>query len=416
MARISRSRVDEVGPDATTRDSHATFSESVWRRTWPWKDHPMTVRKRVAKTGESRLFIEIRYKTADGRKRRFRRDAQLQTRSGAQAEERRLIAELERSGSIEQVALPEVTEPPLAGPTFLEAVRHFRATKVHLLKPSTRITYNERIERVLLPRFGEMELGDITGVVLATLDGELTRKELTPSTRRNVHIVLRSIIRAAVEGGLIEAMPRFPRLPRVGRKAIHPMHRDDLNAILAVASVRARLAFALAAFAGLRAGEVRGLKWSDVDLKGNTITVRCSVTRGESAAPKSGDHRVIPIAEPLRELLLETLPTRKSPWALVALTAKGKAWGEYGLNQVFQRAQKRAGRQGCSFHDLRHFFVTELFRRGASAPAVQKLAGHADLATTQRYADMVASDLRATIALFGGNSGATVNREVVGAS
>jgi integrase len=376
----------------------------------------MTVRKRVAKTGESRLFIEIRYTTVEGRKKRFRRDAQLQTRSGAQAEERRLLAELERSGSLDQVIAPEVEEPPLAGPTFLEAVRHFRATKVHLLKPSTRITYNERIEKVLLPRFGETELREITGVVLATLDGELTREELTPSTRRNVHIVLRSVVRSAVEGGLLEAMPRFPRLPRVGRKAIHPMHRDDLDAILAVASAQARLAFALAAFAGLRAGEVRGLKWSDVDLKGNTVTVRCSVTRGESAAPKSGDHRVIPIAEPLRELLLEALPTRKTPWALVALTAKGKAWGEYGLNQVFQRAQKRAGRQGCSFHDLRHFFVTELFRRGAPAPSVQKLAGHADLATTQRYADMVASDLRATIALFGGNSGATVNREVIDAS
>jgi site-specific recombinase XerD len=52
-------------------------------------------------------------------------------------------------------------------------------------------------------------------------------------------------------------------------------------------------------------------------------------------------------------------------------------------------------------HDLRHFFVTELFRQGVSAPVVQKLAAHADPSTTQRYADMVASDLTAAIAKFG---------------
>jgi len=40
---------------------------------------------------------------------------------------------------------------------------------------------------------------------------------------------------------------------------------------------------------------------------------------------------------------------------------------------------------------------------GASAPVVQQLLGHSDLSTTQRYADMVASDRRAAIALFDGN-------------
>jgi site-specific recombinase XerD len=88
------------------------------------------------------------------------------------------------------------------------------------------------------------------------------------------------------------------------------------------------------------------------------------------------------------------------PWAPVAVTGKGKRWGETGLNQALQQAQRRAGKSGWCYHDLRHFFATELFRRGASAPVVQQLLGHSDLATTQRYADIVASDRRAAIALF----------------
>jgi hypothetical protein len=43
----------------------------------------------------------------------------------------------------------------------------------------------------------------------------------------------------------------------------------------------------------------------------------------------------------------------------VALTARGKPWGESGLNQAFRRAMERAKLDGWSFHDLRHFFVTE---------------------------------------------------------
>ncbi len=179
-----------------------------------------------------------------------------------------------------------------------------------------------------------------------------------------------------------------------------PLRRADLDAILAVASPNARLAFALAAYAGLRAGEVRGLRWPDVDLKAGTLTIRRTITRREEATPKSGHHAVLPIVGPLRALLEATQSTRKSPWDSVAMTAKGKPWGESGLNQTFQRARDRAGLDTWSFHDLRHFFVSELFRRGAPAHVVQALARHSDLKTTQRYADLDANDLRAAINLL----------------
>jgi len=161
-----------------------------------------------------------------------------------------------------------------------------------------------------------------------------------------------------------------------------------------------KVAIGLAAFAGLRRSEVIGLRWSDVDLKGNVITVRRAITRGEETTPKSGKPRPIPIAQPLLVMLEASAMSKKSPWAPVAVTGAGKLWREYGLNQSLKRVQKRAGRSRASFHDLRHFFITELFRKGVSAPVVQQLAGHADLATTQRYVDMVASDLTATIAAF----------------
>lgn len=351
------------------------------------------------------MFIEIRYRTADGRSTRFRRDAQVQTKYGAHAEERRLLTELERTGTLARTldAAGALADSESLRHTFADAVRQFRSSKLATLKPSTRFTYNHRLNETLLPRFGSVQLAELTGDALMQLDAELAWEKLAASTRRNLHIVFRSVLRSAVNAGLLATLPSLPTLPRVGRKVVRPMHRADLEAILLVASSRARLAFALAAFAGLRAGEVRGLRWSDVDLKGNTLTVRHSITRRETTSPKSGDHRVVPLARPLLELLKPEFEQKTSPWAAVALTSAGEPWGESGLNQSFKRAQRRCKLSGWCFHDLRHFFVTELFRRRAPAPAVQKLAGHADLATTQRYADMVASDMRAAIALLEGN-------------
>ena len=137
------------------------------------------------------------------------------------------------------------------------------ARALRSLKPSTRATYEDSIA---CARFGSVALADIAGDMLAALDADMVKDELSSSSRRNAHIVFRSVLRVAVDAGLLDALPKLPRLPKVGRRIPHSMHREDLEAILAKSSVRARLAFSLAAFAGLRRGEVTGLRWSDIDL------------------------------------------------------------------------------------------------------------------------------------------------------
>jgi YD repeat-containing protein len=365
--------------------------------------------------GKSRWVIDISYRTADGEQHRYRRDAQVQTKTGADAEERRLLAELARAGSLPKSGDAPEPEPEPHRYTFDDAVRHFRATHMkNALKPSTRAGYENRIDTLLVPRFGAEPLDTIDGNAFTKLDVELVADDLVPSTRAKIQTVLRSVLRAAVRAGMLATMPVLPPLPRIGRKVPRPMRREDLEAILANASPSARLAFELAAFTGLRASEVRGLRWSDVDLKAGTLVVRRAITLGVETTPKSHHQRLIPLATTLRVTLEAAARERRGPWAPVTLTALGKPWGESGLNQAFKRAQKRAKREGWSFHDLRHFFVTELCRNGAPAVAVQQLAGHSDLATTQRYADLDANDLRSAIARFDGNSVETASGDTAG--
>jgi hypothetical protein len=215
----------------------------------------MTVRKRKTRDGGSRLVIDIRYRTADGRTRRFRRDAQVQTKTAALAEERRLLAELGRTGTLDSSGEPEPDEAEQPSYTFADAVRYFRAARMAPLKPSTRFSYEQRLNGLLVPRFGEVPLAELGGEDLGMLDAELARDGLAASSRRNVHIVFRTVLRAAVAGGYLPRMPDLPRLPRVGRKAVRPLHTDDIEATLALAVPTTALAMALAAYAGLRRGD-----------------------------------------------------------------------------------------------------------------------------------------------------------------
>lgn len=365
----------------------------------------MTIRKQK-RGDEPRWIIDIPYRTADGRRARYRRDAQVQTKFGAEAEHRRLITELTNTGTLASNTLtPSVPEDEAEPFTFNDAVKYYRGTHMQTrLKPSTRAGYNRWFDSLLLPRFGEQSLADVGGKALSELDAELVADELEPSTRANIHCALRSVLRCAVSAGFLPAMPKLPPLPKVGRRLVRPMRREHVDRLLAASSPSARLALALMAFTGLRPSEVRGLRWCDVDLKSGVLTVRRGRVVGEESTPKSHHHRAVPLSNPLRTLLEPAEKLKATPWQEVALTALGQPWGDFGLHQAFHRAQKRAGLEGWTPRSLRHFFVTELFALGASAPVIQKLAGHSDLATTQRYADVDANDLRGAIALLDGNS------------
>jgi integrase len=374
------------------------------------------------------LIIDIRYRRPDGTKGRYRHDAEVQTLAAARAEDRRRLAALTLTGSplgrIDGDA-PAPNERQESSPKLVArefprfdaiAEDYLRTFATSQLKPSTELGYRTVLRSFLIPRIGDRAINMIDATTVRSLDAELVERGLKPSTRRQAQAVLRSVLcRYAVEAGILDAPPVFPRMPKVGRKVARAFTREEIDQLLAKTLPVHRVAFMLAAYAGLRAGEVRALRWRDVDLDGGRIIVRESMCHGVTSSPKSGHERVVPLTPELRDVLA-SVRTRKRD-AFVAQTVKGGSWSEFGLLNAFRRACGRAGLEGWRLHDLRHFFVTELFRRGAPAHAVQALAGHADLATTQRYAHVARPDLEAAIARLGAppNSatGATVGQQAL---
>lgn len=355
----------------------------------------------VKRRGKRRLVIDIYWKKPDGSRGRLRRDAEVQTLAAARAEDRRLLATLVTTGSPLGVSQASAREPePGAAarrqeevPSFGVVARQYvQIFAVSHLKPSTRKGYGWVIDGLLIPRLGHLPVSAVNAQAVREIDALLVSRKARPSTRRNVQSVLRSILcRYAVEAKILSEPPAMPRLPKVGTKVIQTLTTDDVKRLLAHSCPEYRVAFLLAAHAGLRAGEVRGLRWKDVDLAAGRLVVRRSVCRGVADAPKSGHERVVPLTRELRDILAATPEELRQ--GLVSKTTEGNPWGQFSLYKAFRSACRGAGLKEWRYHDLRHYFVTALFRAGVAARTVQELAGHAHLTTTQRYAHVVDGDL-----------------------
>jgi integrase len=145
---------------------------------------------------------------------------------------------------------------------------------------------------------------------------------------------------------------------------------------------RAHVFVLLAGEAGLRLGEMVALEWSDIDFVKGQMYVQRSAWKGQIASPKGGRLRYVPLTKRLSTALRDHRHLRGP---LVLYQDDGSPLTE-GLVQGFvRRAAHNAGLFNNGPHMLRHTFCSHLAMRGAPARAIQELAGHADLTTTQRY-------------------------------
>jgi integrase len=252
---------------------------------------------------------------------------------------------------------------------------------------------------VLFRSLAARPLVAIDAAMVRALDADFVRAGVSRPARRQIQLVLRSVIRRfAVEAKLIAEPPPMPPLPKMSTKIPAVLSADDARRIVATAKhAEHRIALLLAFHAGLRACEIRGLRVCDVDQSANVLRVRQAVSFGVVDTPKSGNDREVPLTRALCEALTTAIKGR-SRNARVALSTRGQPWGQDGLRGMFVRLAKRASVEGGTFHHLRHGFITTLLDRGVGAHVVRELAGHADLATTERYAHAASKNKHAAIA------------------
>jgi integrase len=141
----------------------------------------------------------------------------------------------------------------------------------------------------------------------------------------------------------------------------------------------------VAAYCGLRQGELLALRWRDVH--GGVIAVSRAVSAGKVTGTKSHKVRYVPVIPKAAHALarLKERDDFSAPGELVFPNWRGRPMDGGALTRRFKAARDKANARPLRFHDLRHSFGSLLAQDGVDAVSIQAAMGHADLATTQRY-------------------------------
>ena len=299
--------------------------------------------------------------------------------------------------------------------TFGAYAKSWLASQVH--RPSTAAQFETNLRCHVLPHLGHRPLGGIcTSELQAWVKGR--SEVLSPSSVRGVHHLVVAIFSAAVADRLISSSPAVGlKLPRIEVRDIVPMTPEQVRDVADAIPPRYRALVVVGAATGLRQGELLGLSVDRVDFLRRTIRVdRQLVTiAGQApflAPPKTAaSTRTIPAPQVAVDVLAAHLSAFDAgPDGLVFTDADGRPISRRQIGHVWERAARRAGVEGHTFHDLRHLCASVLISRGSSVKAVQRFLGHASAKVTlDTYAHLWPDDEYRTRAAMDEVLGAVVS-------
>jgi integrase len=143
----------------------------------------------------------------------------------------------------------------------------------------------------------------------------------------------------------------------------------------------------VAAYSGLRMGELLALRWRDVDFAGHALTISRAMSAGVEGATKSGKVRRVTMPDQAAAAL-DRLSRREDftgEGEVVFCNVLGGPLDGSALRRRFKRARDAAKLRPLRFHDLRHTYGSLLAAAGVDLVTIQAAMGHGALSTTSRY-------------------------------
>jgi integrase len=318
-----------------------------------------------------------------------------------------------------QLRTPTTTTVREAWEAWVQGARDgtVRTRSGDVYKPSAIHGYEQVMNARVLHDFGARRLSDMSRLDVQDFADRMLAEGRDPSTIRNTLMPLRAICRRALTRGELTVNPTSGvELPAVRGTRDRIVSPDEAAKLLAALPEEGRGLWATALYAGLRRGELLGLRFEDIDLAAGVIRVERAFdpVAGVMVAPKSASGvRSVPVPTVLREYLAaQRLRTGRG---------EGLAFGENAARpfdslRVTRRAHRiwsEAGLMPIGLHEARHCYASLMIAAGVNAKALSTYMGHSSVTITyDRYGH-----------LFPGNEGqaaglldAFLSREVHGNS
>jgi integrase len=254
------------------------------------------------------------------------------------------------------------------------------------LAPRTRQTYTSTYDRHISPRLGDVALREIDAERIAVFQGELLRAGVGPHAICKAMMLLGAILQRAAEGRRIAYNPQrvVRRAPLPLAQEVRPMAPVTVERMRAAASDREAAMLSVLAYAGLRPGELRILRWRDVRTRTLLVT-----------AEKTRSRRTVRLLAPLAEDLAvwRTVSGEPISGALVFPADNGDVWSANGFEKWrrrrFDRLLAAGGLQRGRPYDLRHSFASLLLHEGRDVIYVARQLGHGAELTLRTYGHVI---------------------------
>ena len=289
-------------------------------------------------------------------------------------------------------------DPKLGRITLTEWAKRWQATTTNL-RPTTRDLYAYLLRRFLLPTFGKTALSSIDPLSVRAWLTNLQAEQLSPSTVAKAYRLLSRILGAAVEAGYLVRNPCTVK--GAGQERAPEMRFATVAQVAALADAidpRYRALILVAAYGGLRWGELVGLRVKRVDLLHGRVTVAEQVAEVNGklipGPPKTeAGRRTVTLPAVAAVALAEHLANfaEPGPEGLVFPAPQGG----YLRRSNFRRrwwvpATRAVGVEGLRVHDLRHSAATMALAAGANTRELMERMGHTSPAVALRYQHVMA--------------------------
>lgn len=364
------------------------------------------ITERTNAKGEKVIVVRLTKKRKDGTPDRYRRDAAIQTMKGAKEEEQSLLRHWFEFGTFE----PAAAEPAPKVHTWEDALKHYKEHGLRQLKTTSRKGYLEMYGGKRFERWAGFDVTKIDSAEINKWQQEILdlgplkpgvvgiSKSLMHVHRCALLAVLANVgpLPDGAPGVMLAKLPVFPDMPKNLRRDKEVKAPTDvtLKKILAAAKPELRLGFSIAAYSGLRAGEIRALTKRQVNLDEGYFLIDQAKSHGIVSTTKSGRERTIPIDRRLVPLLKERLARLDQDTDHVCVSTNGEPLTEQVLTVALRRLCKKLGITGVRLHGLRHYRGTSLYKASKNIKTVQKSLGHALVQTTMRYITVEYEDMK----------------------
>jgi integrase len=232
-------------------------------------------------------------------------------------------------------------------------------------------------------------------------------RAVTPATinrklacsKRMFNVALKGLI--VLKGGMPATNPMvMVSLEREHNERDRVLSAEEFRRLHEVAALWLQPMLLVAYYTGMREGEIRSLRWNQIDLKADTIGLKPGDTKTE-------ERRLVPLNQTLTSALKTATRYVRCPWVFVN-PAKMDAWQANpelvdpryhptSITHAFERACRTSGVSHATFHDLRHTFVTNARRAGIDYFRIMAITGHKTMAVFKRYNTIDQQDLQGAI-------------------